>query len=62
MPAKRSEKIHFQEYQKLKERSSQQKFLPAFYPWPVLIGLLIPLSIFILAMLWYFMNVKDFLD
>jgi hypothetical protein len=62
MAVKKPEKIPYQEYQRLKDKSSRKKFHPAFYPWPVLIGLLIPLCIFILAMLWYFMNIKNFLD
>jgi hypothetical protein len=62
MAAPKNEKIPFQEYQKLKEKNAKKKFRFSLYPAPVLIGMLIPASIFILAMLWYFLNVKNFLD
>jgi hypothetical protein len=62
MPAPKNQKIPFQEYQKLKEKASKIKFKFTPYPWPVLTGLLIPVGIFILAMIWYFANVKNFLD
>ena len=62
MAAPKNEKIPFQEYQKLKEKNAGKKFKFALYPLPVLFCILIPLSIFILAMLWYFANIKSFLD
>jgi hypothetical protein len=62
MSKKKNEKIPYQEYQKLKEQAAKRKFKFSFYPLPVLICILIPFCIFILGMLWYFMNVKNFLD
>jgi hypothetical protein len=62
MVTKKTEKIPYQEYQKLKEKSAKRKFKFTPYPLPVLIYVLIPLSIFIFGMLWYYLNVKNFLD
>ena len=62
MAAKKTEKIPYQEYLKLKERSAKRKFKLSLYPLPVLLCLLIPLAVFILGMTWYFMNVKNFLE
>ena len=62
MSAKKNVKIPYQEYQLLKEKAAKRKFKFAFYPLPVLISILIPLTIFLLAMLWYFLNVKNFLE
>ena len=62
MPAKKNEKIPYQEYQKLKEQNAKKKFKFSFYPLPVIISILIPLSIFIIGMLWYFLNVKNFME
>lgn len=62
MAVKKNEKIPYQEYQKLKEKEAKRRFKISFYPWPVLIYLLIPAAIFILAMIWYFVNIKNFLE
>lgn len=62
MASKKNEKIPYQEYQKLKEKAAQRKFKFSFYPLPVLICILVPLSVFIFGMLWYFLNVKNFLE
>ncbi len=62
MANKKSEKIPYQEYQKLKELAAKKKFKFVLFPMPVLISLLIPLIIFILCMLWYFANSKNMLN
>jgi hypothetical protein len=62
MAAKKNEKVPYQEYQKFKEKAAKNRFKFTPYPWPVLVYVLIPLSIFILGMTWYYMNVKNFMD
>jgi hypothetical protein len=62
MTAKKTEKVPYQEYRKLKEQAAKKRFKFSFYPMPVLLCLLLPFAIFILAMLWYFMNVNNFLE
>jgi hypothetical protein len=62
MARKKNEKIPYQEYQKLKEKAAKSKFKFSLYPTPVLVSILIPLSIFLLTMLWYFINVKNFTE
>lgn len=62
MSQKKKEKIPYQEYQKLKENAAKKRFKFSPYPLPVLVAILVPLSIFILGMVWYFLNIKNFLD
>ncbi|MBF0331613.1 MAG: hypothetical protein HQL17_06715 [Candidatus Omnitrophica bacterium] len=60
MAKKKIEKMPYQEYQALKLKESKMWFKMKPYPWPVLVALLIPLSLFILLILYYLFAVRNF--
>jgi len=58
MATRKIEKIPYKAYQIFKEKASKRRFRLSFYPWPVLVALLIPAGIFILAVFFYVINLK----
>ncbi len=62
MAKKKNEKIPYQEYRALKEKESKLMFKITPYPWPVLATLFVPLTIFIVLILYYIFAVRNFTE
>lgn len=47
-----------EEYKKLQELKNKRRFKIEWYPWPVMTALLIPLTLFLLLILFYVIEIK----
>ena len=57
---KPGEKLTIQEYQDLQARNAKQRFKIQFYPWPVMVALLLPLGMLIFLVIYYTLHIQGY--